>query len=263
MAGGLGSRHQEFLLEVAKGNVADHSVMVAMGERTNMGTTATGEDIWRGNELTPAPTSHLLIPTPSGGGEQFTVVSESVNDTSAGSGAQTIRLEIVRLSDGGIYFEDIVMNGTTGVNTIITDGIFVNDMYSLTVGATGVAEGHIKIYKTGTVGLVYNMIAAGGNKSLVPHRMIPAGYNLILRGWHGEEVNTKNCTLRIRSTDMNGVLISGVFCFKGCCYVTQNTTGELELYTHIPALSIVKVSGWASQATAIASCGWHGVLYKL
>ncbi len=263
MAGGLGSRSQDFLLEVSKGNVANHSIMTALGERANMGTTANGEDIWRGNELTPAPTSHVLIPTPGSGGEQFTVVSESANDTSAGSGAQSIRLEIIRLSDGGLYYEDIVMNGTSEVDTVITDGLFINDMFSLTVGATGVAEGHIKIYKKGTVGLVYNMIAAGGNKSLVPHRMIPGGYNMILHGWHGEEVNTKHCTLRIRSTDMNGILIPGVFCFKGNCYVTQNTTGELDLYTHIPAYSIVKVSGWPDQATAISSCGWWGILYKL
>ncbi len=133
-------------------------------------------------------------------------------------------------------------------------------MYSLTVGSNGVAEDHIKIYKTGTVGLVYNMIAQGGNKSLVPNRMVPLGKTLVLRGWHAEEAQGKRCAFRIRSTDMSGVLIPGVFCFKGVAYTKQGTTGELALAQKVPALSIVKVSAWPDQSASEASVGWWGIL---
>jgi len=59
---------------------------------------------------------------------------------------------------------------------------------------------------------------------------------------------------------MYGVLIPGVFCFKGTSYVNKQATGQLDLHALVPALSIVKVSGWPSQATAIASVDWWGIL---
>ncbi|GAF89365.1 unnamed protein product, partial [marine sediment metagenome] len=74
----------DYISRVALGLAPGHSMMNALGERESMGTTAAGEDIWRGNELSPAPTSHVKIPTPDPAGEQMAVVSESVNDTSAG-----------------------------------------------------------------------------------------------------------------------------------------------------------------------------------
>ncbi len=204
------SMSSDYYLEVAKGNIEGHSIIAALGERESMGTTVTGEDIWRGTATT--------IPTPASGGEQMTVVS----DDNADNGASA-----------------------TGV---------------LTVGSNGVAEGEIIIYKKGAASTIYNMIAEGGNKSLVPHRMVPADKTLILKAWHCEEAQGKRVAFRIRSTDMHGSLIEGVFCFKGTSYIKQGETGELQLNTTIPALSIVKVSGWPDQSGGEGSCGWWGVL---
>ncbi|RLC55461.1 MAG: hypothetical protein DRI30_07545 [Chloroflexi bacterium] len=251
---------RDFLTEVALGNVTGYTIWNAMGERETMGTTAQGEDIWRGNDLAPAPTSDTTIPTPAAAGEQMTVVSEVAADASpAGAGIRTLRLEYLDAS-GDEQTEDITMNGTTGVNTVATNIRFVNDMYALTVGANGVASDHVKIYKTGTVGLVYNMIQLGGNKSLVPHRMVPNAKTLILLGWHATEAKSKRVAMRIRSTDMNGVIISGVFCFKDTAYINGTTTGQLETRIEIPALSIIKVSGWPDENLAETSCSWWGVL---
>ncbi len=246
------------ILEIAKGNVAGHAIMVALGERENMGTTATGEDIWRGNELSGSPDDETMA-TPDPAGEQMTVISEDAQDTSAGTGVRTLRIHYLDAS-GDEQTEDVTMNGTTGVNTAASDIRFVNDMYSLTVGSNGVAEDHIKIYETADATHVYNMIAQGGNKSLVPHRMVPSGKTLILKGWHAEEAQNKRCAFRIRSTDMAGVLLTGVFCFKGVAYMKQSSSGELALNQIVPALSIVKVSAWPDQASSEASCGWWGVL---
>jgi hypothetical protein len=246
--------------ETALGNVSGRTIMSAIGERESMGTTAQGEDIWRGNDLAPAPTSHTTIPTPPAGGEQMTVVSEDDADNGATTtGVLTIRIHYLDLN-GDEQTEDVTLDGTTPVDTVATNIRFVNDMYALTVGSNGVAEGHIKIYAKSDSGLVYNMIAEGGNKSMVPHRMVPKDKTLILRGWHATEGNNKRCAFRIRSTDMNGTLISGVFCFKGVAYLNQSTSGELQLAVPVPALSIVKVSGWATALLAEASCGWWGYL---
>lgn len=249
----------DYYSRVANGEVAGRSLMSAMGERENLGTTVSGEDLWHGNDLTPAPTSTTTIPTPASAGEQMTVVSESGNDISVtGTGVRTLRLHYLDAT-GAEQTEDIIMNGTTGVNTVATDIRFVQDMYSLTVGTGGVADDHIKIYKTGTVGLVYNMIAQGGNKSMVPHRMVPLAKTLILKSWHAEEAQGKRTSFRLRSTDMYGTLIPDVFCFKANAFLSQ-TTQSLDMSIKIPALSIVKVSGWAVLAGAEASTCWSGEL---
>ncbi len=245
--------------DIAIGNVTGRTVMNAMGERETMAVVANGEDVWRGNELSPAPTSTTVIPTPAAAGEQMTVVSESVNDDLVGTGVQKVEIHYIDAS--GVEQEEILeMDGTTEVDTVATNIRFVNDMYSTQVGSNGVAADHIKIYKKGTVGLVYNMIAQGGNKSLVPHRMVPAGKTLVLKGWQCSEAQGKRVAYRIRSTDMHGSLISGVFCFKDTCYLNKTTSGVLPLNVAIPALSIVKVSAWSDQAAAEGSCSWHGEL---
>lgn len=224
-----------------------------------MGTTATGEDIWRGNELSPAPTSDVTIPTPDPAGEQMVVVSENAGDAAAGTGVRTARLHYLDAA-GDEQAEDVALDGTSPVSTVATDIRFVNDFYALTVGSTGVADGHIKVYKSGSAGLVYTMIAAGGNKSLVPHRMVPRAKSLTLVQWHAAEAQAKRCAFRIRSTDMNGVLLPGVFCFKGVCYLNATASGDLSVPCLVPALSIVKVSAWPDAVGAEGSVGWWGIL---
>lgn len=241
------------------GKVPGKSIMSAMGEREAMGILSSGEDVWRGNELSPLPTSHVSIPLPDSGGEQMTIVSEDAADNSVGTGVRTLRIHYIDAA-GAEQTEDIITNGLTGVNTVATNIRFVNDMYSLTVGSNGVSEGNIIIHKTGTVGLVYNMLFIGGNKSLVPHRMVPVGKNLIIKGWHLSEAQDKRLVFRIRSTDMNGELIPGVFCFKDTNYIRKTSSGQLDCNVYVPSLSIVKISAWGDQTGAEGSCAWWGVL---
>ena len=59
---------------------------------------------------------------------------------------------------------------------------------------------------------------------------------------------------------MFGVLIPGVFCFKDTAFIDNTATGELSLNVTLPALSIVKVSGWPIVVGAEASCSWWGVI---
>jgi len=253
------TRDESYFEQVALGKIPGRKMMYAMGERESMSVIASGEDIWRGNELSPAPTDDAVIPIPAASGEQMTVVSESANDAAVGTGIQQIEIEYLD-ANGDEQEEIITLNGTTPVNTVATDIRFVNDMYAVAIGTGGVAAGNIKIYKTGTVGDVYNMIYIGGNKSLVPSRMVPAGKVLYLDGWHAEEAQDKRVAIKIRSTDMHGVIRSGIFCFKDTVYMRKTSSGFLPLNYAIPAFSIVKVSGWSDQASAEASCSWRGVL---
>ena len=250
-------------LGVILGKVSGQRVMKAFGEREAIGTTATGEDIWRGNELTPAPTSHTTIPTPASVGEQMTLVSESTADNGAtATGVLTVMLEYID-AVGNEQTETVTMNGTTPVNTVATDIRFINSMHTMSAGSGAVAAGHIKIYKTGSVGLVYNMIALGGNKSLVPHRMVPAGHKLFLKEWHCSEAQGKRIAYRIRSTDESGMLLPGIFVFKDACYLKQSASPDMSINVIVPALTIVKVTGWAIAINAEGSASWWGVLIKI
>ncbi len=255
-----GAFSDEDINKIALGLMPGLEIMRALGERETIGTTVAGEDIWRGNELTPAPTSHTKLPIPAVGGEQMTVVSESDADNGAtATGALTVMIHYLDIN-GDEQTEILTIDGTMPVNTEATDMTFINDFHVLTVGSNGVSEGHIKIYKTGSAGLVYNMIAAGGNKSLVPMRKIPTGKTLLIKRWHATEAQGKRVAFRIRSTDHHGTLFPGVFIFKGVSYLKQSVSGDMEVIQCVPELSIIKVTGWAIIINAEGSCGWWGVL---
>jgi len=243
---------KDYLTEVNLGNVGGVTVMSAMGERYSMGTTTTGEDIWRGTATS--------VPIPAGIGVEMLVVSSSADDQFvAGTGVQTLHVDYLD-SNGAQQQEIIEMDGITPVAMTASDIRFVNDMYAATVGTNGVAAGNITIYLLGSPTTIYNMIVLGGNKSLVPHRMVPLGKTLILKSWQATEAQGKRVAIRIRSTDMNGVFIPGVFCFKGTAFIKNTATGDLPLNIHIPALSIIKVSGWPVILGAETSCSWWGLL---
>ncbi len=251
--------NKDYIIEVAAGRVPGSSIMYAMGERESMGTTTAGEDVWRGNELSPAPTSHTSIPIPPSIGEQMTVVSESANDTAAGTGARTVMIHYLD-ANGDEQEENITMNGTTGVDTVATDIRFVNDFHVITAGSGLVTDDHIKIYSKADTGLVYNMIAQGGNKSLIPNRMVPRGKQLVMRGWDCSEAQGKRVAFRLRSTDIHGTYLEGMFLFKDNVYINQAATGELKVNHTIPELSIVKISAWPDAVGAEGACSWWGIL---
>ncbi len=249
----------DYRLEIEKGNVSGHAIMSAMGEYESGNVDAAGEDVCRWEDVSgPA-----RLPTPAPAGEQMTVISDDNADNGAtATGVLTARIHYLDAT-GAEQTEDVTLNGTTGVNTTATDMRFINDFYALTVGSNGVAEGNITLYKQGGAIAtdLYNLIAAGGNKSLVPHRMVPLAKTLYLQSWHCTEAQGKRSAFRIRSTDMNGVLIAGVFCFKDVAYVNKATSGTMPLHgTPVPALSIVKVSRWDDQGGSEGSCGWWGYL---
>jgi len=249
----------DYYTEVARGNIAGSSIMSAMGERKSIQTTTAGEDIWLGNELTPAPTSHTSIPTPDSAGEQMTIVSESGNDAAAGTGARTVEVHYIDAA-GAQQSEVVELNGTGDADTVATDIRYVNDFHVVTAGTGLVTAGNVKIYKKGTVGLVYNMIAQGGNKSLVPNRMVPVGYKLVIKSWHTEEAQDKRVNVRLRATSNANTVLTDVFLFKDTTFLKKNASGALPLNILVPALAIVKVSGWAIQANAEVGCSWWGEL---
>jgi hypothetical protein len=248
----------EFKLMVQLGEVPGWSMMSGLGEYESGNIDAAGEDVCRFEDVGgPA-----RLPTPSSAGVQMTVVSDDNADNGAtATGVITARIEYLDAS-GSEKTEDITITGTTVAHTDAVDIRFVNDFYSLTTGSNGVAEGNITLYEFGgdIANNLHNLIALGGNKSLVPHRMVPANKKLLLQGWSCTEAQSKRSAYRIRSTDMNGVLIPGVFCFKGVAYLNGAASGEMAVTATVPEFSIVKVSHWGIATGSEGSCAWWGYL---
>ena len=247
----------EFKQLVLEGRVPGYSIMATMGEMESAGTTATGEDVWRGTDAG----GPVVQPLPLDAGEQMSVVSSSANDAAAGTGIQ--KVEVHYLDETGAAGSEIVtLNGTTPVNLAYATVRYVQSMHATEVGSNGVAAGHVSIYKTsGAIATdLYNLIAANGNASLVPSRMVPLGKTLYLREIHFEEAQGKRCAFRVRSTDADGVLIPRVFVFKGGTYIKQSATGMITMGMEVPALSVIKVTAFPDTAGADGSTCWWGYL---
>ncbi len=243
--------NQDVELEILKGSYSGHAILRAFGYREGMATTAAGEDIWPGTATT--------IPQPVDAGEQLEIVSDDAADDDGSTGVEKVTVEYLDAT-GAEQTEEVTLNGTGAVALTETNVRFVNDMYSSSVGSGGVAAGDITLYKQGAASTIYNMIAEGGNKSMVPNRMVPLAKTLYLKRWHAEEAQGKRCSFRIRSTDMGGTILPGVFCFKDVAYLNKNTSGPLDVLAAVPALSVVKISGWPDAAGAEGSCGYWGIL---
>lgn len=251
---------------IVAGNVTGSKIMFAMGERDSVGTTVGGEDVWHGNELsaTPAsPASHVYIPFPADAGEQMTIISESDADNGAtATGALTVLMDYLD-NTGAEQTETLTMNGQAGVDTVATNIRFVQSLSVATVGSGHVAAGHIRIYKKTGNTLVYNMIAAGGNQSLVPHRMVPINKTLYVHEWKvGEKSATKRLTVRIRADCTNAkvpVRQAGVFLFKGTAALDGSAVATRIPFA-VPALSVIKASAWAETSGGEVAVCWWGVL---
>ncbi len=252
------SIERNMMVNIQSGSIPGWKIWTAFGERDNLSTATSGNDLWRGNELSTVGDD--LIPIPPDAGDLMTIVSEHVDDNGSGvTGILTVKIEYIDPA-GGEQVTEVTLNGTTPVNISIILMRHVQYMYATSVGSNSVAEGHIALYKTGDVNQIYCMIPAGGNMSVQNNRMVPLGKKLYLQGWNATNAHTIRSTIRLRSTDQDGVLQPRLFTFKDTVFIKESTTGHLPHFDVIPALSIVKISGWVILANAEASGSWWGIL---
>ncbi len=255
----------DYIARVLAGDIPGHRIINRFGERETMSNLTTGEDIWRGNELTPTLVpNHTTIPNPTALlGIQMSVVSEGVNDTAAGgggTGAQQVTIEYLdwQLDEQTTTVE---MDGVTEVQLTPSDVRFVNDFYVSRVGTNGVAANYIKIFEAGDDTRVFDMIAIGGNKSMVPTFRVPRNKKLHLRSWSVAESQNRRVSFRLRGTATPaGSLLDGIFLFKSVVYMKNNTASNVPAHHVIPAGAVVKVSGWGDVSLAEGSAHWWGVL---
>lgn len=220
-----------------------------LGEKVGIPHTESGVDLWRG------PTDVIPVPDQVTG-ESISLVSTSANDTILGTGARKV----------AIYWLDASLNSqvtivdTDGLTPVlITTGVkFVNDVIAISPGIPYmVPDGEITIFKTGSPGVVYALLA-GGNKSTGCHYMVPAGHVFEVHGWQFSSSGlNKQLYAKMRSTDYEGVLLPEAFIFKAVAGGSPETvygwTWPQESQPNVPAGSIIKITLFPQQSGVSAT----------
>lgn len=141
--------------------------------------------IRRFGNLTSVGTAEVLVCgrtyTDPGTQAQRSVVSTSAQDGPAGSGARVVRATWGD-SNYNFGFEDIVLNGTTPVNTVSTTMRFI-EKFEVVQGAA--AAGAIKIMTlVAGGGTEIAGIGSGSLDAYLCHHYVPAGKTAFLLDWY-------------------------------------------------------------------------------
>lgn len=118
--------------------------------------------------------------------QQMQVVSTSVNDTAAGTGAQQVTIEYLTEPTSVYGFkrfsETVTLNGLVPVNTIVTNISRIERLRVSRVGAWSVALGDISLQSVGGA-TTFEIINAGENVSRTAVHFVPNGYQSIVTGF--------------------------------------------------------------------------------
>lgn len=104
---------------------------------------------------------------------QREILSSSVNDTAAGTGARTILVTYYDQTGAGPFTETVTMNGTGVVLTVSTTMCFIEKMEVVTAGSTGSNVGTITIRTIADA--VIGTIAPTNNQTFWAHHYVATG----------------------------------------------------------------------------------------
>ena len=163
-------RHEDFPLQVARGQVPGHRSVTVFGFNGDVDTTEV--TVWPYTGLTPHPETAI----------QMKVSSSNAVDTSAGTGARTVLIQGLDASYNEIS-EVVTLNGQTAVTTA-NSYLRINYAAVATAGSGQSAAGDIYI-GTGTVtagvpATVYELIKFNYNDTVTGHYTVPAGHTAYL-----------------------------------------------------------------------------------
>ena len=163
-------RHEDFPLQVARGQVPGHRSVTIFGYNGDVDTTEV--TVWPHTGLIAHPAAAL----------QMKVSSVNAADTSAGTGARTVLIQGLD-ADYNEISEVVTLSGQTAVTTA-NSYIRINYAAVATAGSGQSAAGDIYI-GTGTVtagvpATVYDLIKFNYNDTVTGHYTVPAGYTAYL-----------------------------------------------------------------------------------
>lgn len=156
---------------------------------------------------------------------QRSMASSSASDTSAGTGARTVKITYYTSTGTGPFAETVTLNGTTAVNTVATDICFIEKMVVETVGSSMGNVGTITLFVStggggGTIGTIGtgNIVAGSGdNSTLWAHHYVATGITCNITGLSVGASSPSTLHLRSRAIAANAaeMVISGLVSVVG------------------------------------------------
>jgi hypothetical protein len=159
-------------LQVGRGQITGHQYVFQFGQAA---TVTTNQSIWANTGVYAFPAAATVMK----------ISSANANDTSAGSGARTVR--IVGLdANYNVISEEVSLNGQTAVNTT-NSYLRINDFYVLTCGSGNTAAGIIYagtgVVTTGVPATIYSVMPVAYNVQTQAIYTVPAGYTAYISSY--------------------------------------------------------------------------------
>jgi hypothetical protein len=216
--------YEPFELQVARGQIQGHSAFCQFGINGAVGQTL--ETVWVGGGTYSFPTSATTT----------TISSSSADDTAAGTGARTVRVEGLDAAYA-LVSETASMNGQTGV-TLTNQYLRVNRITVLTAGSGGTSAGSIYVgtgtVTTGVPAVILNRTGSSSNESESAFYTVPDGYSAYITRWTMSSANAgptadiaTRFVLRVRP-------FGGVFGYKAAYNLPGNGIYECEAAFPLP-----------------------------
>ena len=252
----------DFQLELGRGLIPRHSAVQRFG-RAPSGLQTTATDFWPRADATPTQ-QIWLAPTAA---RIHAIVSSSANDDGSpvGTGARTIRISGLATWASAESSEDIIMNGTTPVNTV-GSYVMINSMVVLTSGASGPNVGTI-IATAATDTTITCLISAGYGQSQQTPYGVPSGQTLYVRSMRAS-INDAGATARADISflvnpfpDVQPTVFINKYHTEATNSGSSNISVDAFGYFKIPGPAICKLQGIASAADMDAAGGFDGILF--
>ena len=227
-------------LEISAGNLLNVNYVTKSGNVDGLATVETPTDVWAGgdggNDYSGQSASDEI--------ETIEVFSGSGDDTSAGTGARTIRISGLKSKTSEIYeSEDLIMNGTTPVVSSST-WWRVNSCKVLTAGSGGENDGIISCRHTTTTANIMFEMPIGLNSTLIGAYTVP--YNRIgyIQKIDVDMVRSSGAdgsgaiSIRVREDGADTVFQTVLYLSVSTTFVIQKSFTN---YIKCPALSDIKI----------------------
>jgi hypothetical protein len=157
------------MIKLLLGLIVSYSMAAGItlwGTNSDVDTGTLPEDVWAGGGAYSFPSA----------ASASVVLSSSANDTSAGTGARTVRVSGLG-ANYVLLHEDATMNGTASVS-LTSQFLRVNEIKALTVGSNAVNAGAIQVKHGSTV--IGEMAASKGISGHGFYTMPQRGY---IKAW--------------------------------------------------------------------------------
>ena len=244
--------NQDYLQAVAEGNITGHTPGSKIGYNDNIGTSQ--ETMWSYSS------EYVWITTPG----QVEVLSSDANDTAAGTGARTVRVDYLK-SDYTEGTVDLTLNGITTVPSGAShaDIFRINSFRVMTTGTNNAPVGNLTL-RQATGGLYVSYIRAGKTRARSCFYTVPHGKTLFITSIAFSAVGTKYLifTTHANWDSASGTLLpTNLFWpYSEVALLNSSYTKFLEMPTKLGQHADLKVSVVAEAAGSLGTCHLRGWL---